>query len=84
VLDRLLDRERSRARDGFEHLTHREREIVALVCEGLSNLELAERLRISEATVRHHLTSIFTKLEVRARVALVIAAFRRGRAPASV
>lgn len=78
VLDRMLARERMRKPDPFERLTHREGEIVSLVCEGLTNLELARRLRISEATVRHHLTSIFAKLEVRDRVALVIAAFRRG------
>jgi DNA-binding NarL/FixJ family response regulator len=84
VLDRLLDGERSRSSDRFDHLTRREREVVALVCQGLSNPELAKRLRISEATVRHHLTSIFAKLGVRDRVALVIAAFRRGRAPGAI
>lgn len=61
----------------FQRLTPREREIVALVCRGLSNAELARELGISEATVRHHLTSVFAKLEVRDRVGLVIAAFGR-------
>lgn len=61
----------------FQRLTSREREIVSLVCRGLTNFELARELGISEATVRHHLTSVFAKLEVRDRVGLVIAAFGR-------
>ena len=59
-------------------LTAREREIVALVAEGLRNKESAERLRISEATVRHHLTSIFAKLAVTDRLGLAVYAFRHG------
>src|SRR5438132_7173997 len=43
-------------------LTGREREVITLVGEGLRNQHIAERLYISEATVRHHLTAIFTKL----------------------
>ena len=67
----------------FGRLTPREREISAQVCEGLGNQAIAERLSISEATVRHHLTSIFAKLGVRDRVALVIAAFSRRNAPSN-
>jgi two-component system, NarL family, nitrate/nitrite response regulator NarL len=65
-------------------LTPREREVVSLVSEGLRNKEIAGRLHISEATVRHHLTSIFAKLEVSDRVGLTIYAFRHnlhGRRP---
>src|SRR5687768_7550687 len=43
-------------------LTDREREVIELIGEGLRNNVIAERLTISEATVRHHLTSIFAKL----------------------
>ncbi|MCZ7572244.1 MAG: response regulator transcription factor [Ardenticatenaceae bacterium] len=57
-------------------LTEREREVVALVGEGLKNRQIAERLSISETTVRHHLTSIFSKLEVSDRLELLIYAYR--------
>ena len=56
----------------------REREIVALIGDGLRNKEISLRLNISETTVRHHLTSIFAKLEVADRLALVVYAYRRG------
>jgi two-component system nitrate/nitrite response regulator NarL len=59
-------------------LTAREREVIGLVTEGLRNKEIAERLHISEATIRHHLTSIFSKLEVTDRLGLTIYAFRHG------
>lgn len=59
-------------------LTTREREVIGLVAEGLRNKDIAWRLRISEATVRHHLTSIFTKLAVSDRLALAVYAFRHG------
>lgn len=61
-------------------LTNREREVVALIGEGIKNKEIADRLFISETTVRHHLTSIFSKLEVADRVELLIYAFRNGLA----
>lgn len=51
----------------FERLTVREQDIARRVVEGLSNEEIAERLSISEATVKAHLTSIFQKLRVRSR-----------------
>jgi two-component system, NarL family, response regulator DegU len=52
-------------------LTRREREIVELVCQGLKNRKIGERLFISETTVRHHLTSIFNKLAVTSRLELM-------------
>ena len=61
-------------------LTRREREVVELVGQGIKSKEVAERLFISETTVRHHLTSIFDKLEVTDRVELMIFAFRHGLA----
>jgi two-component system nitrate/nitrite response regulator NarL len=59
-------------------LTEREREVIRLVGEGLKNKQIADRLVISEATVRHHLTSIFSKLGVADRFELVIFAYRYG------
>jgi DNA-binding NarL/FixJ family response regulator len=57
-------------------LTDREREVVALVGEGLKNKYIAERLFISEITVRHHVTSIVAKLGVSDRLELLIFAYR--------
>ena len=53
-------------------LTERERQVVALVNEGLKNKGIADRLYISETTVRHHLTSIFSKLEISNRFELIL------------
>jgi DNA-binding NarL/FixJ family response regulator len=50
-----------------ERLSRREQEIVQLVVEGLSNLEAATRLGITEATVKAHLTHVFQKLALRGR-----------------
>jgi|ERR1043165_4539514 DNA-binding NarL/FixJ family response regulator len=61
-------------------LTPREREVVALVGEGLKNRDIAARLFISETTVTHHLSSVFAKLEVSDRLELVIYAFGNGLA----
>ncbi len=56
-------------------LTARERGVIALIAEGLKNKQIAERLFISETTVTHHLSSIFSKLGVSDRLELVIYAF---------
>jgi len=61
-------------------LTAREREIVSLVCEGLKNREIAERLTISEATVRNHLTSVLNKLDLSDRFELALYFYRHGLA----
>lgn len=59
-------------------LTPREREVIALIGEGLKNKDIAKRLFLSETTVRHHLTSVFAKLDVSDRLELVIYAYRHG------
>jgi two-component system, NarL family, nitrate/nitrite response regulator NarL len=59
-------------------LTDREREVVALIGEGLRNEEIGRRLFISEKTVRNHLSTIFEKLGVSDRLELVVYAFRHG------
>jgi two-component system, NarL family, nitrate/nitrite response regulator NarL len=56
----------------FATLSKREREVIPLISQGLKNKEIAARLFLSEATVRHHITSIFTKLEVSNRLDLII------------
>lgn len=57
-------------------LSIREKEVITLIGEGLKNKDIGERLFISETTVRHHLTSIFSKLEITSRLELVIFAFK--------
>ena len=59
----------------IESLTLRERDVVALIAEGLKNKQIAQRLFISETTVTHHLSSIYSKLGVSDRLELVIYAF---------
>jgi two-component system nitrate/nitrite response regulator NarL len=61
-------------------LTRREREVVTLIGEGLNTTQLAKRLFISQATVRHHLTSIFDKLGVSSCFELVFYAYHHGLA----
>ena len=57
-------------------LSPREREVINLIGEGLNNKKIAERLKISETTVRHHLTSIFAKLGVSDRLELLVYAYK--------
>lgn len=64
----------------IDSLTAREREVIRLVALGLKNKDIANRLSISDITVRHHLTSIFCKLEVADRQNLLILAHRYGLA----
>jgi DNA-binding NarL/FixJ family response regulator len=59
-------------------LTARETEIIRGVATGQRNAEIAERLSISEATVKTHLTNIFQKLSIRDRVELTLYALRHG------
>jgi two-component system, NarL family, nitrate/nitrite response regulator NarL len=61
-----------------EPLTAREREVLALVAEGLSNRAIASRLGISDHTVKFHLASIFGKLGVASRTLAVRRGLSRG------
>jgi len=62
----------------FEPLTNREREVLEWLALGLSNRAIAERLGISEHTVKFHVTSIYGKLDVSSRAEAVRRAARRG------
>jgi two-component system, NarL family, nitrate/nitrite response regulator NarL len=64
----------------IDSLTAREREVIALLSEGLRNKQIGERLFISETTVRHHLSSVFSKLGVSSRFELIMYAQRHGLA----
>jgi len=59
-------------------LTPRELEVLTLLAGGLSNAELAGALRLSEATVKTHITRILTKLQLRDRVQAVVVAYQTG------
>lgn len=62
----------------IETLTPRERDVVRLVSEGLKNKQIAERLSVADVTVRHHLTSIYSKVGVGNRQKLMLYAFEHG------
>jgi DNA-binding NarL/FixJ family response regulator len=85
VTRRLLDRVASRlppAHDdtipALSELTERELEVLKLVARGLSNAEIAEKLVVSETTVKTHVSRILGKLDLRDRVQVVILAYETG------
>jgi DNA-binding NarL/FixJ family response regulator len=66
------------ARRTVDGVTEREREVLTLVGRGMSNAEIAAHLCISPATVKSHVARLFTKLDARDRVHLVIIAYEAG------
>ena len=83
ITRRLIEEFASRAKAPGTHphldaLTEREREVVALVGEGLSNDEIAARLVISGATAKTHVSRAMIKLGVRDRAQLVVVAYESG------
>lgn len=64
--------------DPLSGLTKREREILALVAEGLGNAEIGERLGLAEKTVKHYMTSLFGKLGARSRVEAALIGYKAG------
>ena len=71
-----LRRERERPSIRVEPLTEREREVVKLIGEGATNRDIAERLTISEGTVRTHVHNILGKLELESRNQLILYALK--------
>jgi DNA-binding NarL/FixJ family response regulator len=83
VTRRLIEEFATRAKESppsteLEQLTDREREVMALVAEGLTNDEIARRLFISPATAKTHVSRTMAKLGARDRAQLVVIAFESG------
>jgi two-component system, NarL family, response regulator DevR len=76
---RVLARMR-RGPDQFDALTEREREVLALIGEGLSNREIAQRLFLAEKTVKNYVTAVLAKLGLQRRAQAVALVARRSRA----
>lgn len=76
----LRELSRPRPTDPFAELTAREREVLELVAQGLSNQEIGSRLSLAEKTIKHHMTNILGKLQVRSRVEAALLAYREGLA----
>jgi DNA-binding NarL/FixJ family response regulator len=83
VTRRLIEEFAARAKEprtagGLERLTDREREVMALAAEGLSNAEIARRLFVSPATAKTHVSRAMVKLGARDRAQLVVIAYESG------
>jgi DNA-binding NarL/FixJ family response regulator len=73
-----LPEDGSASSPALEELTPREREVLLEIATGLSNTEIAEKLVVSEATVKTHVGSILAKLNLRSRVQAVVFAYEVG------
>jgi two-component system nitrate/nitrite response regulator NarL len=73
----LVSLTRGRAPDPLQELTTREREILALIGNGFTNRVIGEKVFLSEQTVKHYVTNILQKLQVRSRVEAALLVSRR-------
>ena len=69
-----------RRADGSIEMSEREADVLHLLCEGASNRAIAERLSIAEATVKSHISVLFTKTGTSSRLEMVVWAFHHGYA----
>ena len=78
LLDRFIETEPSQHAAAISTLTAREVDVLRLLANGLSNIELADQLALTEATIKSHVSNVLRKLGVRNRVQAVIAAYDAG------
>ena len=76
----LVSLTQGKAPDPLQELTDREREILAFIGTGLTNREIGERIFLSEKTIKHYVTNILQKLQVRSRVEAALLANSHGLA----
>lgn len=74
----LAELSRPPSPDTLSELTAREADVLKLLSQGLTNREIGERLHLAEKTVKHHMTSILLKLQVRTRTEAALMAVQRG------
>ena len=74
----LIEHVRGEQEPLVEALSARESDVLALLCEGLSYIEAAERLHVKVSTLQTHVKAIYRKLDVRSKAELTASAFRRG------
>jgi DNA-binding NarL/FixJ family response regulator len=75
----LVSLTRGKAPDPLQELTARECEILALIGNGLTNREIGEKIFLAEKTIKHYVTNILQKLQVRSRVEAALLASRHDR-----
>jgi DNA-binding NarL/FixJ family response regulator len=75
----LVSLTKGKAPDPLQELTERERQILELIGTGLTNREIGEKIFLSEKTIKHYVTNILQKLQVRSRVEAALLATRHGR-----
>ncbi len=78
IADRLLGMLSSKPKESYDGLTAREVEILKLVAIGMANKQIAYRLKISEKTVRNHISNMYEKLGIQGRSHAVIYAAKKG------
>jgi DNA-binding NarL/FixJ family response regulator len=81
AIERYVQKAESTVRDIYDKLTNREREVLHLAAEGLTNAEIADRLSISPRTAETHRANLMRKLGLRTQTDLIRYALRRGILP---
>ena len=77
----LVSLTQGKAPDPLQELTERERSILALIGNGFTNREIGEKIFLSEQTIKHYVTNILQKLQVRSRVEAALLANSHGKKP---